>query len=526
MVGKNPIVIDSSSEDEDEDLKRAIALSLQSGEEARADEGLPCKQSASATSALPARPGLGGLDRRKMEEDRLARIQKRKPESPQQENPAKRHHAVAETRHEPRLKFPQPVVKRTWAFGYPRTGDDVKIEEIFDKKNLQLALLSSFTWDEEWLLTKVDVRNTRLMLLAYANDEETKAAMQANTPSNIRFCFPKMNGPGAMHSKLQVLKFPNHLRIAIPTGNLMSYDWGETGVMENMVFLVDLPRLPDKTTYVPTMFSNDLCRFLEESGVDERMISSLQNYDFAATSEVAFVYSRPGSYMGDNLYDNGCNSLAKNITALGLTTVEPVEIDLICSSLGSLNFNFISTIYDACLGTKDGQKTRKRDANDDIMKRFRVYFPTNGTVAQSKGGKQSGGTICVQSKWWNASTFPKGIMRDCINTRAGILSHSKVIYVRYTSLKREDKYAGWAYVGSSNLSESAWGKIVTDKATKQAKITCRNWECGVVMPLANTDTSNTSMVNLKDFERAVPVPMQQPPRPYAANEQPWFFQGP
>lgn len=98
-------------------------------------------------------------------------------------------------------------------------------------------------------------------------------------------------------------------------------------------------------------------------------------------------------------------------------------------------------------------------------------------------------------------------------------------------------------MGSANLSESAWyvglytqifgadvnndhrGKIVTDKATKQAKITCRNWECGVVMPLTNTDISSTSMVNLKDFERAVPVPVQQPPRPYAANEQPWFFQG-
>lgn len=190
MVDKNPIVIDSSSEDEDEDLKRAIALSLQSGEEVQTDEGLPCKHGASTTSTLPARPGLGGLDRRKMEEERLARIQKRKPVSPQQENPAKRHHALAETRHEPRLKFPQPVVKRTWAFGYPRTGDDVKIEEILDKKNLQLALLSSFTWDDEWLLTKVDVKSTRLMLLAYANDEETVSAPMA---ANINYRANKLH---------------------------------------------------------------------------------------------------------------------------------------------------------------------------------------------------------------------------------------------------------------------------------------------------------------------------------------------
>lgn len=37
-----------------------------------------------------------------------------------------------------------------------------------------------------------------------------------------------------MHSKLQVLKFPDYIRIVVPTGNLVPYDWGETGVMENV----------------------------------------------------------------------------------------------------------------------------------------------------------------------------------------------------------------------------------------------------------------------------------------------------
>lgn len=37
-----------------------------------------------------------------------------------------------------------------------------------------------------------------------------------------------------MHSKLQILKYHSHLRIVVPTGNLVPYDWGETGVMENV----------------------------------------------------------------------------------------------------------------------------------------------------------------------------------------------------------------------------------------------------------------------------------------------------
>lgn len=58
--------------------------------------------------------------------------------------------------------------------------------------------------------------------------------MRINSPKNIKFCFPPMYGPGSMHSKLQILKFPDYLRIVISSGNLVPYDWGETGVMENV----------------------------------------------------------------------------------------------------------------------------------------------------------------------------------------------------------------------------------------------------------------------------------------------------
>lgn len=59
--------------------------------------------------------------------------------------------------------------------------------------------------------------------------------MRRNVPRDkIRFCFPPMNGPGSMHSKLQLLKYATYLRIVIPTGNLVPYDWGETGSLENV----------------------------------------------------------------------------------------------------------------------------------------------------------------------------------------------------------------------------------------------------------------------------------------------------
>ena len=69
-----------------------------------------------------------------------------------------------------------------------------------------------------------------------------KQEIRANAPAKVRFSFPPMNGPGAMHSKLQVLKFSTHVRIVVPTGNMVPYDWGETGVMENVRSLPTTPQ--------------------------------------------------------------------------------------------------------------------------------------------------------------------------------------------------------------------------------------------------------------------------------------------
>lgn len=37
-----------------------------------------------------------------------------------------------------------------------------------------------------------------------------------------------------MHAKIQILKFLNYVRVVVPSGNLTPYDWGESGVLENV----------------------------------------------------------------------------------------------------------------------------------------------------------------------------------------------------------------------------------------------------------------------------------------------------
>jgi hypothetical protein len=193
-------------------------------------------------------------------------------------------------------------------------------------------------------------------------------------------------------------------------------------------------------------------------------------------------------------------------------------------------------MYNACQGD-DGMKeynarpTRKMGAKptgapSSLRDRFRIYFPTDRTVRESRGGYLAGGTICVQNKWWQAPTFPRELVRDCVNTRKGLLMHSKIIFVRKTNKKVGNTARAWAYVGSANLSESAWGRIVKDRALKTAKMSCRNWECGVVIPMARLEDGKADEgESMGVFSSKMPVPMQTPGPPYAPSDKPWLYLG-
>ncbi|KAH7244264.1 tyrosyl-DNA phosphodiesterase-domain-containing protein [Fusarium redolens] len=511
MAGSREDPVELGSDmDEDEALRYAIALSLQEQEV----QGEQSSQIPSASTSTSHRNGTGSggaslgllsLDRKKMEEERLQRLAKRRRSPEDAGNvgevpPAKRmapsepSRTVTATATAPELpslvSYPKGAIKRTWAKGYPRTSDDIKIEEVFQKDKLELALLSSYQWDDEWLMSKIDTRKTKLMLLAFADSEAQKSEMRSNAPPGIKFVFPAMNGPGAMHSKLQLLKYPGYLRVVVPTANLVPYDWGETGVMENMVFLIDLPRLKDSLTYRPTDFSTELGRFLSASGVGEGM-------------HLGFVYTIPGGHQGDSLKRIGYSGLGTTVAALGLATDEPIEVDFVVGRTGAASKNKASNPW-----------------QEKLKDRFRIYFPTDETVVRSRGGRNAAGTICVQPKWWRSPTFPTELVRDCVNTRDGLLMHSKMIMVSQTQAgsqlqtrpqtrpeprhhnsgpassstaepKTEEMSLGWVYIGSANLSESAWGRIVKDRATGQPKMSCRNWESGVVVRISNPKNSST-----------------------------------
>lgn len=175
MAGREVITLDSDS-DEDEDLRRAIALSLQSQDEVRNDEAATDAAGDEQNSTLCGKVIFGSisLNRKEMEEARLQRLVKRRHSHSNGEEPPKkrivRQQAPSKAYSQP--QYSHGTVRRTLARGHPETSECITIEEVLQKDELQLALISSFQWDEEWMLSKLNVDETCILLLAYAKDEE------------------------------------------------------------------------------------------------------------------------------------------------------------------------------------------------------------------------------------------------------------------------------------------------------------------------------------------------------------------
>ncbi|KAH9845083.1 Tyrosyl-DNA phosphodiesterase [Teratosphaeria destructans] len=570
-----------SSSDSDEELKAAIALSLSETKNAVSDQVI--------AKDVPTKPsgGLAGLDRRAMERERLVRQAHRKrdrsisPPSPRGSRKApKLETTTVELPSGARLNslpiplsvpssqdsrisasipsgltYPNGIVKKTWAFGHPRTGNDIKLEEVLEPASLRTAVLSAFQWDKDWLLPKLKTPlnggSTKCIFVMQAKGDDMRAEMRKQTEGMpfLRLCFPPMDGQiNCMHSKLMLLFHPHKLRVAIPTANLLNFDWGETGQMENSVFMIDLPRLPadtDRELDHLTDFGRELMFFIEKQGLDEEVRKGVLNFDFSATSNIAFVHTTGGALYRDEASRTGYPGLALAVRRLGLQT-DSTEVDFAASSIGSLNDDYLRAIHSAVKGedalalssaaaTKPktdffNKPDKKTSTNPlDIRKALRIYFPTHDTVASSTAG--AAGTICISRKWWENMSFPRPVFRDYISLRPGLLSHNKVLYARgkrrlYDSEEKTEDVA-WAYVGSANMSESAWGKLVYDRKEKAWKINCRNWECGVLLPVPKETLEaarrDGEVVGMEVFENVVPRPFEYPGTPFGERE-PWYFQ--
>lgn len=120
--------------------------------------------------------------------------------------------------------------------------------------------------------------------------------------------------------------------------------------------------------------------------------------------------------------------------------------------------------------------------------------------------------------------FPAACLRDYVSTRKGMISHNKLLFARGRHV--DDRLFAWVYVGSANMSESAWGAQKVLKSGRLGKLTMKNWECGVVVPvpkekLEALELRGGGIPPMSIFEGTIEVPFQHPGEPYKGRK-PWL----
>lgn len=542
------------SDSEDEDFRKAIALSL--GQEYVPQSALPCandqgtKVNAVSTTTRPATSsglaGLAGLDRKAMEQERLARrnglnglngkrarddispppsratkvARLKDSEPPSSSAPGRLQESPNSNRSSnlrvqaqqisapSRLSYPYGKLYRTWAFGHQRDGKDIKFEEVLERGTLKTAVLSAYTFDWDWLFTKIDSKNTTYHFVV--SSEEQAIDLNSLEAANVKAYKPAYGK--LMHSKLMILVHPTKLRVVIPSANLVGYDWGETGIMENTVWLIDLPRRSPDSDFVSTPFLDELKYFLEKQSLPQTVLSGLERFDWSATGPYAFVHSVGGISYSTSAARTGLTGLSSAVRQLGLTSTK-TQVDMCASSVGALTDAKLSNLHAAARGdfnipfSASGRATIfPQSATVDIKSSFRLYFPTHDYVASSpRGGVDNGGTIWFNRNHYEKPTFPKSAFREFKSTRGHLLSHCKMLFVRGVSTPASDPANGtsklfkkksdtpnaeqvaYVYAGSANCSDAAWGTLVAEKKAGpnkgQLHMTCNNWECGVLIPI-------------------------------------------
>ena len=334
------------------------------------------------------------------------------------------------------------------------------------------------------------------------------------------------------------------------------------------VFMIDLPRLPDeeKTPVKDlTPFGAELLYFLRRQGLDKDVRDGVLNFDFTATRNLMFVHTVGGSHFGEEAERTGLPGLARAVRELRLETGKDLQIDFATSSIGNLKDAYLSSLHAAARGEDMIKRAEsvvsKKKSNfftsaaksskesKDIQDKVLIYFPTYDTVRSAKAGTV--GSICFKRSYYESSTFPKSTLRDYRSTRSGLLSHNKILYARGRKEGSKGRqHIAWSYVGSANISESAWGGISYNQKEKAWKVTCRNWECGVLLPALKEaeaaavkeepgDDSETEsedehiskdikqiasgLIDMVVFDSVVPPPFEIPGAAYQEDQEPWFF---
>ncbi|KAI1259621.1 phospholipase D/nuclease [Xylariaceae sp. FL1019] len=323
---------------------------------------------------------------------------------------------------------------------------------------------------------------------------------------------------GSAHTKALLLVYPDFLRIVITSCNMMDID---TELGDNHWYLHDVPKLRRPTKSSSTQFEANLLSHMEALGAPEVFLSSVRGqYDYSSV-KVHLITSVPGTHSGAKAEQHGLLRLRRVMRKLNTDlgkqySSTDLGLEVCTASIGNLTPKWLHSFYDCLRGSED----LGPNSDTSAVPNMKIFFPTTQDVeSASIQARQGASNIgCHMRPWKDAPVSIKNLFRRYQSKDKGCLFHQKFI-LAYNP-RDPDQSPYFVYVGSANLSQSAWGALEHDrrgnKATSDMKLVkMSNFECGV---LIQGDTISALLeYGTKTWQDGI-VPHVQTTAPYNLSE--------
>ncbi|KAF8182897.1 tyrosyl-DNA phosphodiesterase-domain-containing protein [Pholiota molesta] len=562
---------------EDEDLARAIALSLQetsrkhvtvinvdsSDEDEDVEEvqfqgelRRPSRGSKPGTiqisddrSQVGTQPSTFLSERAQLEKERMERLKRLRPDPPRpstpeedddsenEEPPAKRHQVSTSYTSFSRSNVPTfwngELRQTATQHAEPRKDGQptFRLTEVLGKKSdLAFAILSSYALDLPWIYQFFDPSVPVIMVAQ--PDASGEATIKNVLPHWIRTTPYLRAGFGCQHMKL--FYKTGRLRVVISTANLISYDWRD---MENTVWLQDIPLRAKPIPHDPKGpddFAAALQRVLHAVNVRPhpdlpiKAIEELrQKWDWSNV-KAQLVSSIAGKHEGwPNVIQTGHPRLMSVVRKLGMRTGEgrrAKDLILECqgSSIGIYTTQWMNEFHWSARGesAESWLDHPKRSREKQPYPPVKIIFP------QKQQCKKGGGTIFCRRKQWAGKNFPRTHFYDSRSKAGPVLMHSKMIIAMLQEHPSSKQRKGERSDDSDDDIEViepalGWAYIGSHNFTPSAWGTLSGSSFNPILNISNYELGIVILLKDKDEMDRVAC-FQRPPKKYTYKDEPWI----
>jgi len=379
----------------------------------------------------------------------------------------------------------------------------IEFQDLLEPKSqLTAALCTAYSVDPKWFLAQFPKTTPLTIVRHWDRNGDKEGHFVIN--ERLTIVHPPLLAYSSMHAKLCLILFKTFIRVVVTSANLTEEDWT---LMGQCSWYQDFPKVGKENKSQVAPFERDLMDFVSKLKLSA---SFLRDYDFLS-AKVHLVASVSGYHTGKNIDQYGHMRLRSL-----LTSFEPPKDNVSedctyfqMSSIGGIDRgNWIDEFSASVRATGNTEHTnKKRKVDPKAAPQLHIVYPSKERV--KKSSMLGAAMIFLSEEHYSSPTFPKQLLHDCISSnplKESTLMHSKVL-LRHIQTKDGESH-GWCYIGSHNMSPSAWGRL--QKGDTQFHTA--NYELGVLF------------VGVAPFQWLENVPFQFPPPKYTTtNGGPWIL---